>query len=83
MKSMSGESMRLSRPLDFIAVTDHAESYGMFEACDDPISSMITLVTCERFNNPNLEFFNELRNFGEQRPIINPVSYTHLRAHET
>lgn len=73
MKSMSGESMRLSRPLDFIAVTDHAESYGMFEACDDPISSMITLVTCERFNNPNLEFFNELRNFGEQRPIINPL----------
>ncbi len=31
----SGEVMQLSQPLDFVVITDHAESFGLFETCKD------------------------------------------------
>ena len=73
MENAIGENMRLTRPLDFIAVTDHAESFGLFEACADSTISEATTESCQRFNRPNLKFFLELRELGEQRPIINPL----------
>ena len=73
MENAIGENMRLTRPLDFIAVTDHAESFGLFEACADSTISEATTESCQRFNRPNLKFFLELREIGEQRPMINPL----------
>ena len=73
MENVIGETMRLTRPLDFVAVTDHAESFGLFEACADPNISEAQKEGCQMFERPNLKFFLELRELGEQRPIINPL----------
>ena len=35
LSSASGEVMQLSRPLDFVAITDHAEGFGSRTHCDD------------------------------------------------
>ena len=34
-----GESVTLSRPLDFMAVTDHAEWFNLMYVCTDPVNS--------------------------------------------
>ncbi|MDX1734528.1 MAG: DUF3604 domain-containing protein [Halioglobus sp.] len=36
LRSPGGEMMQLSRPLDFVAITDHAEGFGTRTRCDDP-----------------------------------------------
>ena len=36
LRSDGGERMQLSRPLDFVAITDHAEGFGLRTRCDDP-----------------------------------------------
>jgi hypothetical protein len=38
--SYLGQTVRLERPLDFIAVTDHAEYIGTFNRLDDPNSAL-------------------------------------------
>ena len=35
LRSSGGELMQLSRPLDFVAITDHAESFGLRTRCAD------------------------------------------------
>ena len=73
MQNATGESMQLSRPLDFVAITDHAETFGLFEGCADASRSEETKIFCKRFENPDLSFFLELREIGEKRPMINPA----------
>ena len=41
-----GETMQLSRPLDFVAITDHAESFGTRTHCDDPNLSLLERAAC-------------------------------------
>ncbi len=36
LRSDGGERMQLSRPLDFVAITDHAEGFGTRTRCGDP-----------------------------------------------
>ena len=36
LRSDGGERMQLSRPLDFVAITDHAEGFGTRTRCSDP-----------------------------------------------
>ncbi len=36
---MSGDEVRIDRPLDFAAVTDHAETFDLMHACTDPGAS--------------------------------------------
>jgi len=41
-----GETMQLSRPLDFVAITDHAESFGIRTHCNDPNLSLLERAGC-------------------------------------
>jgi len=41
-----GETMQLSRPLDFVAITDHAEGFGTRTHCPDPNLSLRERATC-------------------------------------
>ncbi|QFU74438.1 DUF3604 domain-containing protein [Halioglobus maricola] len=41
-----GETMQLSRPLDFVAITDHAEGFGTRTHCSDPSLSLRERATC-------------------------------------
>ena len=41
-----GETMQLSRPLDFVAITDHAEGFGSRTHCDDPNLSLFERGAC-------------------------------------
>ena len=35
LRSPGGELMQLARPLDFVAITDHAEGFGALNRCDE------------------------------------------------
>jgi len=41
-----GEIMQLSRPLDFVAITDHAEGFGTRTHCSDPNLSLAERAAC-------------------------------------
>ena len=41
-----GEIMQLSRPLDFVAITDHAEGFGTRTHCSDPNLSLSERAAC-------------------------------------
>ena len=36
LSTPGGETVQLSRPLDFVAITDHAEGFGLRTRCDEP-----------------------------------------------
>ena len=61
MQNMFGETMQISRPLDFAAVTDHAETFGLQESCADPEITDESRLTCERLESPSYRFFIGLR----------------------
>ena len=71
-KNMYGETMQISRPLDFAAVTDHAETFGILESCSDPDITDEQQRICERLETPSFKFFAELRETAVLRP---PVSF--------
>ncbi|MGA0151912.1 MAG: DUF3604 domain-containing protein, partial [Luminiphilus sp.] len=48
-----GETMQLSRPLDFVAITDHAESFGIRTHCNDPNLSLLERAACWVMNQDN------------------------------
>jgi hypothetical protein len=52
-----GEAMQLSRPLDFVAITDHAEGFGTRTHCGNPGLSIIDRGLCWFFNLPNPRIF--------------------------
>jgi len=50
--------LRLERPLDFVAVTDHAELFGELEICKDPTSPGHSSAVCRLYRWwPRLAFF--------------------------
>ena len=65
----TGEALRLSRPLDFVAMTDHAEGFSLWSGCHDPNRKGEVLEICEEFENPSLQFFLGLRASGTKRPM--------------
>ncbi len=67
---VTGEKMQLTRPLDFAAITDHAEGFGLHEACTDDNKSNEAVRFCTRFDNPTAGFFLELRESGQKRPMV-------------
>lgn len=52
-----GETMQLSRPLDFVAITDHAEGFGTRTHCTDAGLSIVDRAVCWFFNLPNPRIF--------------------------
>ena len=60
LSSAGGEVMQLSRPLDFVAITDHAEGFGTRTHCDDPNLSLGERAACWLANLPNPMVFKIL-----------------------
>ena len=60
LASPSGEVKQLSRPLDFVAITDHAEGFGTRTHCGDADLSLSERAACWLVNEPNVEIFRML-----------------------
>ncbi|MFK8049398.1 MAG: DUF3604 domain-containing protein [Halioglobus sp.] len=60
LASPSGEIMQLSRPLDFVAITDHAEGFGTRTHCDGLDLSLGERAACWLANEPNPVIFQTL-----------------------
>ncbi len=72
VRNSAGEVMQIGRPLDFVALTDHAESFGLFETCALEDVSPDVRSYCDQFDRPSISFFMRLRMEGEQRPPQRP-----------
>ena len=70
----TGERIELTRPLDFAAVTDHAEGFGRVALCQAPDTPEIA-DACELINNPNIFSFLSLRASVEQRPLEEDLTF--------
>ena len=70
----SGERVELTRPLDFAAVTDHAEGFGGMLACSDAALDEAAREGCEIFESPTLLSFLSLRRRVETRPPVKDLS---------
>ena len=68
LKTFAGEIMQLSRPLDFVAVTDHAESFGPMLMCASDDLTGEQRQFCDRMDRPSIGFFRQLRREGQERP---------------
>ncbi|MFT6645541.1 MAG: hypothetical protein ACJAX5_003188 [Patiriisocius sp.] len=73
-KTRTGELMELTRPLDFAALTDHAEGFGRRIACDGPDLSEAGANQCEEQTIPSLIGFLKMRSKAEQRPMIRDLT---------
>jgi hypothetical protein len=60
LNTAGGEVMQLSRPLDFVAITDHAEGFGTRTHCDSPGLSLGERAACWLANEPNPMIFQTL-----------------------
>jgi Protein of unknown function (DUF3604) len=57
LRNNGGELMQLSRPLDFVAITDHAESFGLRTRCGDTDLSLMEKLNCHLMETPNVLTF--------------------------
>lgn len=70
----TGERVALTRPLDFAALTDHAEGFGQPEACARDNLSSTAQSYCAGLDNPSVRTFLELRASGLQRPMVRDLT---------
>ncbi|MGB1069639.1 MAG: DUF3604 domain-containing protein, partial [Henriciella sp.] len=63
-----GQAVQLAVPLDFTAVTDHAEGFMLNKACEDPNAGADMRALCAEMQQPNFNLFMRMRTAGEQRP---------------
>jgi hypothetical protein len=66
LRSDGGERMQLSRPLDFVAITDHAEGFGTRTRCDDLNLSWLESLNCAVMETPNILTFSFLRTSADR-----------------
>ncbi|MBW2313037.1 MAG: DUF3604 domain-containing protein, partial [Deltaproteobacteria bacterium] len=64
LRSDGGERMQLSRPLDFVAITDHAEGFGTRTRCDDADLTRFDSLNCSAMDEPNILVFAYIRSQG-------------------
>jgi hypothetical protein len=55
------QTLRIARPLDFAAVTDHSEYLGEIDLCTTPGSATYDSATCQVYRG---EVYNAVRQFG-------------------
>lgn len=60
LSTAGGELMQLSRPLDFVAITDHAEGFGTRTHCGSSDLSLSERAACWLANEPNPMIFQIL-----------------------
>jgi uncharacterized protein DUF3604 len=77
-----GEKMQLTRPLDFAAVTDHAEGFGLHEGCAAPGLGTDAIEFCKSLESPSARLFLELRRQGEKRPPVSSMEVISKNAEE-
>lgn len=70
----TGERVELSRPLDFAALTDHAEGFGQQEACSSASLSSKAQAYCDDLDSPSVRTFLALRESGTKRPMIRDLT---------
>ena len=58
LTSSGGEIMQLTRPLDFVAITDHAEGFGTSTHCSEPNLSLGERAACWLTSRPNPAIFS-------------------------
>ena len=77
LRSAGGELMQLSRPLDFVAITDHAESFGLRNRCGDDGRTLVEAMNCWMMETPNVLTFQLFRRTakeeGPEEPITTPA----------
>ena len=66
----TGERVELNRPLDFAAVTDHAEGFGRHLACASPDLDKAARNECDDLETPSMMSFIKMRAGVEERPPI-------------
>lgn len=66
----TGEMAELTRPLDFVALTDHAEAFGRIEACSSDRLNEKGREACEALEFPSFIGFLSMRGRAEQRPVL-------------
>ena len=69
----TGEYTEISRPLDFAALTDHAETFGRRPACESPDASDAARAACDKLEVASLIGFMQLRQKAQQRPPVRPM----------
>lgn len=77
LRTAGGELMQLSRPLDFVAITDHAESFGLRTRCGDENLSVMESLNCWVMETPNIATFlllKALANDPTDQPINNEAA---------
>lgn len=57
LRSNGGELMQLSRPLDFVAITDHAETFGLRTRCASDNLLLLESLNCWLMETPNVVTF--------------------------
>lgn len=65
----TGEMVELNRPLDFVALTDHAEAFGRIEACQSGQADDEGQAACDTLEYPTFIGFLQMRGQAEQRPV--------------
>jgi Protein of unknown function (DUF3604) len=70
LELITGEVAQLSQPLDFVVMTDHAESYGLFVTCVRDDLTERQKAFCAAFDAPSGAFFQKLRKEGTARPPV-------------
>jgi hypothetical protein len=73
VKLRSGERVELTRPLDFVALTDHAEGFGRVFACREPDKTEAAQDTCDGIENASVFTFLDMRS-RVQRPLDQDLS---------
>ena len=66
LTNAGGEVMQLSVPMDFVAITDHAEGFGTRRHCDDEGLPWRQRLTCWVTTTPNTATFMYLRRSGNR-----------------
>lgn len=73
-KLRTGEQVELTRPLDFVALSDHAEGFGLHEACALESKSRKAAKLCNAYDTPSIRTFLALRAQGETRPMVKDLA---------